>query len=96
MRRNLAAGGGLVMAERVAFLLAPRLGVGEAHEVLAGAARRAAAAGRRLRDELLADERVELAPEELEAALEPATYLGSAERFVARALERYAAERGAE
>jgi 3-carboxy-cis,cis-muconate cycloisomerase len=92
MRRNLDATGGLIMAERVSHLLAGELGRIEAHELMGEASARAAAAGRPLRDELLADPRVELTEEELDAALDPATYLGSAETFVDRALDLYRRE----
>ena len=50
---------------------------------------RAVAAGRPLRDELAADPRVELTAAELDAAFDPAGYLGSAEAFVDRALDLY-------
>jgi 3-carboxy-cis,cis-muconate cycloisomerase len=90
MRRNLEAAGGLVVAERISFLLAERLGRSDAHEVVAEASARAGP----LRDELLADPRIELEPAELDAALDPTTYLGSAEALVDRALERYAEELG--
>ena len=39
---------------------------------------RAAESGRSLRDELAADARIELSAEEIERALDPAEYLGSA------------------
>ena len=89
MRRNLDATGGLVLAERISFLLPARLGRGEAQEVVRGAADRAAASGTSFRDELLADPRTGLDPSELEAALDPAGYLGSAGALVDRALALY-------
>jgi 3-carboxy-cis,cis-muconate cycloisomerase len=94
MDANLRAGGGLVVAERVAVLLAGRLGRQTAHDVVGQAAQRAAE-GEAFRDALLADERLALSEDELEAALDPATYLGSAETLVDRALERYAREEAA-
>ena len=84
MRMNLEASGGLVVAERVSFALTPRLGRSAAHEVVAEAAR-----GASFRDALLADERVGLSPDELDALLDPAQYLGSAEALVDRALAAY-------
>jgi adenylosuccinate lyase len=54
------------------------------------AATRAVEAGRPLRDELVDDEAVALSPEEIDRALDPERYLGSAEAFVDRALERWA------
>ena len=94
MRQNLDLTGGLVMAERVAFLLMDRLGRAEAQEIV----REAAASGTSFRDALLADPRAGLEPAALDAALDPSTYLGSdgrARRPRARALrELAAAERG--
>ena len=71
MRRNLDLTGGLVLAERVAFLLMERLGRAEAQEVV-----REAAAAESFRDALLADPRTGLDAAELDAALDPSTYLG--------------------
>ena len=66
MRRNLDATGGLVLAERIAFMLVDRLGRAEAQEVV-----REAAAAESFRDALLDDPRVGLGPAELDAALDP-------------------------
>lgn len=79
MRTNLALLGDAVLAERVSFALAERLGRREAHDLVA---RAAAGEGATLRDALLADE--------LDELLDPTTYLGSADRFVERALALYA------
>ena len=87
MRRNLEASGGLIVAERVSFALTSQLGRSVAHEVVAEAARATS-----FRDALLADERVGLTPDELDALLDPAAYLGAAEVLVDRALAVY--ERG--
>jgi 3-carboxy-cis,cis-muconate cycloisomerase len=84
MRANVDASGGLVLAERVAFALTPRLGRSEAHEVVAEAARSSS-----FRDALAADARVGLAQEELDALLDPVGYLGAAEALVDRALRAY-------
>jgi 3-carboxy-cis,cis-muconate cycloisomerase len=86
MSANLEATGGLVLAESVSTLLAERLGRGEAKRAVGEAARRAAAAGRPLRDELIDDDRIELPADEIDRALDPRAYLGSAEAFVDRAL----------
>ena len=51
-------------------------------------------AGRPLREELIADQRIELSAEEIDRALDPARYLGSAEAFVDRALEATRREEG--
>ncbi|HVN61646.1 MAG TPA: 3-carboxy-cis,cis-muconate cycloisomerase [Gaiellaceae bacterium] len=89
MRANLDATGGLIMAERITYLLAVRIGRTAAHELVSKASARAVAAGRPLRAELEADPRVELSPPELDAAFDPTGYLGSAEAFVDRALDLY-------
>jgi 3-carboxy-cis,cis-muconate cycloisomerase len=81
MERNLYE---TVLAERLAFLLAERHGREAAHELLA----KAAASGRPLREALAG----ELPDEELDEALDPTTYLGSAGAFVDRALTRYEEE----
>jgi 3-carboxy-cis,cis-muconate cycloisomerase len=84
MRANLEAGGGLVVAERISFVLAPRLGRAQAHDVVAEAAR-----GASFRDALLADERTGLSADELGVLLDPTRYLGAAEALVDRALAEY-------
>jgi 3-carboxy-cis,cis-muconate cycloisomerase len=87
MRANLDASGGLVLAERVASALSDELGRGTAHQLVAEAAGAAS-----FRDAVLADDRVPLSAEELDALLDPTTYLGSAGALVDRALGRYEAE----
>jgi 3-carboxy-cis,cis-muconate cycloisomerase len=89
MRQNLDATGGLVVAERVSHQLAPRVGRREAREIVA-----AAAATGSFRWALVADERVGLSAEQVDALLDPAEYLGSAADLVDRALERHDAEKG--
>ncbi len=89
MRQNLDATGGLVLAERVSQLLAPRVGRREAHEIVS-----AAAATGSFRWALVAEERVGLSAEEVDALLDPEEYLGSAAALVDRALARYAREKG--
>ncbi len=96
MRANLDATGGFPLAEHVAALLAPALGRAAAHDLLAQASARAAAAGQSLRDRLLTGpEAGQLAaagitPEQLEQALDPAGYLGAAGDFVTAALAAHA------
>jgi len=85
MRANLDSSRGLPMAEHVTALLAPALGRLEAHELVAKASKEDAD----LIDALLADDGVTLSREELDRALAPESYLGSARQFVARALERH-------
>jgi 3-carboxy-cis,cis-muconate cycloisomerase len=85
MRANLAASGGIVVAERVSFALTARLGRSRAHDVVAAAARAPS-----FRQALLGDQRVGLSAEQLDELLDPATYLGSAEALVDRALAEWA------
>jgi 3-carboxy-cis,cis-muconate cycloisomerase len=94
MRQNLDETGGMLMAENVTTLVADRLGRLEAHEIVGAAARRAADGGRPFRDELLAEPDLgeRLSPEEIDAALDPAGYLGSAGELIDRALVLYRKE----
>jgi 3-carboxy-cis,cis-muconate cycloisomerase len=95
MRRNLEATGGLILAERVSFRLAEELGRPDAQALVTELATRAARESRPFRDALLAEPRVTelLSPAEIDALLDPAGYLGSAELFVDRALDLYRRER---
>jgi 3-carboxy-cis,cis-muconate cycloisomerase len=90
MRANLARAGGLPLAEHVTAVLAPRLGRLPAHDLVAGAAARAAATGRAFRDVLL-DLADGVTAEEIDAALDPVGYLGAAQALVARALAAHRA-----
>lgn len=91
MRRNLDLTGGLLVSEHVMMALAERTGRGRAQELLRAAAGRVAAGGGDLRDELLADREVSahLSRMEIEAALDPGAYLGSAPAMIDRALAAY-------
>ena len=88
MAENLALTGGLLLAESVSMLLAERVGRVEAHTLVESLCRRAVSEGRELRDLLLADDVVtrELTEAEVDRALDPTDYLGSAEAFVDRAI----------
>ncbi|MBA2442609.1 MAG: 3-carboxy-cis,cis-muconate cycloisomerase [Rubrobacter sp.] len=94
MRANLDATGGIVLAENVTTLAAGHLGRAEAHELVEAACRRALERGTHLREEVLAEPVLQriLSPEEVEAALDPEGYLGSAAGLVDRALELYDTE----
>jgi 3-carboxy-cis,cis-muconate cycloisomerase len=81
MRANLDAAAGLPMSEHVTALLASKLGALAAHDLLADAA----ASGRPFRDALAAATDA-LTAEEIDAALDPANYLGAAGDFTRRAL----------
>jgi len=94
MRVNLDATEGLLLAENVTTIAAEKLGRHEAHDLVQAAARRTAAGGRPFRDELLDEPQLSevLSGEEIDAALDPAGYLGSAGAFVDRALDFYRKE----
>lgn len=98
MRANLALTNGLVLAEAVATRLADRLGRQRANETVRHAAEQVRDTGRPLRDVLLGDAAVTevLSAADLDAALDPAAYLGAADEFVSRALAAHAARRGAQ
>jgi 3-carboxy-cis,cis-muconate cycloisomerase len=97
MRRNLEATGGMLMAESVSMALAERIGAERAQELMTAACRRATETGTTLREELASDPEVsgELSSEEIERALDPARYLGSAQAFVDRVLAAYGEARRA-
>jgi 3-carboxy-cis,cis-muconate cycloisomerase len=93
MRANLDAAGGLPLAERVSGLLAPAFGAVAAHDLVAEASAAATAAGLPLATALLGDpglrgrlDAAGVTPAEVEAALDPASYLGAAGEFVDAAL----------
>jgi 3-carboxy-cis,cis-muconate cycloisomerase len=89
MRANLEIGGGLIVAESLSLALAARLGREHAHAIVAELSRRAA--GSTLRAAARSDRRVtaELSEAEIDAALDPTRYLGSADLFVDRALRDF-------
>lgn len=94
MRENLDASGGLLLAENVTTVAAEYLGRLKAHDLVQTVARRAADGETSFREELLGDDEIReiLSEEEVEAALDPAGYLGSAGVFVDRALALYRKE----
>ena len=92
MRANLDLSGGAVLTERLAAILTDRLGRTAARSLVRDVSLRASDSGRSLAEEL-ADRDTGLTADELDAALDPATYLGSAGALVDRALARYEAER---
>jgi 3-carboxy-cis,cis-muconate cycloisomerase len=95
MRANLEATGGLIMAERLATMLAEHVGRERAHDLVRSLTRRTRDEHRSLKEVLLQDERfgAVLPPEEIEKALNPACYLGSANAFIDRALALYETEK---
>lgn len=92
MRANLDDAGGLPLAERVAALLAPALGRLYAHDLITDVSARAFASGSSLAAALGAPDvagRLRAAGvtrEQVESALDPATYLGATRRYVDSAL----------
>jgi 3-carboxy-cis,cis-muconate cycloisomerase len=96
MAANLAATKGLPLAEHVSSLLAGVLGGAQAHDLVAEAGARAVGAGLPLRDVLLAVPKLEerlssagITAEQIDSALEPSGYLGSAGAFVTAALDAH-------
>jgi 3-carboxy-cis,cis-muconate cycloisomerase len=85
MQANLELTGGLLMTEAVAA----RLDRPDAKAVVGEVALAAAESGQPLREALVADSRIELSEDEIDSALDPAGYLGSAGAFVDRALEAH-------
>jgi len=93
MAANLAAAGGLPLAERVSALLATVLGGPQARDLVATAAARAASSGLPLGDVLLAAPELEdrlaaagITASQIESALDPAGYLGASDEFITNAL----------
>lgn len=91
MRRNLEQTKGMLLAENVTTVLSEKLGRLKAHDLVAKACGRALVEDRHLRDELVEDEdiRAALSEDGIDAALDPAAYLGSAGPLVDRALRHY-------
>jgi len=97
MRANLAVTRGLPLAERVSELLAPALGRSAAHDLVARASAHAVAAGGTLRESLLGEPQLArevdgagITSAQIDAALDPAGYLGSAAAFTDAALDAHA------
>jgi 3-carboxy-cis,cis-muconate cycloisomerase len=90
MRRNLEAGGGLIMAEAVMMGLAPTLGRGTAHEVVHHACAVAMAEGIGLAEALARDAQVMAVLDDVGLArlIDPANYLGATGAFVDAVLAR--------
>ena len=98
MRANLDATRGLPLAERVSELLAPPLGRAAAHDLVARASAHAVAVGSTLRESLLGVPDLAgwvhgagITSAQIDAALDPAGYLGSAGIFTDAALAAHAA-----
>jgi 3-carboxy-cis,cis-muconate cycloisomerase len=94
MRENLDVTGGLLLTERLTTIVAGHFGRLKAHDLVEAVSRRTLKSGRSLREEILAEPVLKevLSEEDIDAALDPAGYLGSARVFVDRALEFYREE----
>jgi 3-carboxy-cis,cis-muconate cycloisomerase len=92
MRANLDLTRGLVMSESVVARLAPSLGRTAAHKLLTKLGQDAAAGDTTLREQLVADPDVRrvLTEDEIDAAVDPAGWLGSADTLIDRALDAQA------
>jgi 3-carboxy-cis,cis-muconate cycloisomerase len=90
MRRNLDAGGGLIMAEAVMMGLAPRLGRGVAHDVVHAACEAALRDAVPLAEALAREPRVTalLDGRAIAGLTDPAGYLGAARLFMDAVLAR--------
>jgi 3-carboxy-cis,cis-muconate cycloisomerase len=92
MHANLDMTGGGIVSERLALELTERMGRTAARELARDASARASSEGITLA-EALAQVDTGLSGAELDALLDPTTYLGASGALVDRALARYAAER---
>jgi adenylosuccinate lyase len=88
MRRNLDALGGFLLSERVMFALADKLGKQTAHELVYDAAMQGHDRGISFEQALMDNPRVgqALSREELDALLDPTSYVGLAPAIVERVL----------
>ena len=93
MRADMDMTGALVMSESVAAALAPALGRADAQDLVEKAARRSLESGRAFRDVLLELPPVAdaLGSDRLDAALDPALYLGVTTDLIDRALAAHRA-----
>jgi 3-carboxy-cis,cis-muconate cycloisomerase len=89
MRANIEQTGGLLMAEALTTALAEKMGRPEAYRIVDDVAARAARGGINLREAAAADERIRavMSLEQLDRVLDPATYVGSTDSFIDRALD---------
>lgn len=91
MRENLGRTNGLVMSEALTMALAPKVGRAEAYKIVQAAVKEVTSEGKDLRQSVLdnSQARAHLTEAEIEQALDPARYLGSANLFIDRALAVY-------
>ncbi len=88
MREHVYGNGGIALSEAVSFTLSPKTGKAQAHRILEAAVRTAFEHRLSLREALLRSDDVRqfLSTEEIDQALDPARYLGSASIFIADVL----------
>ena len=88
MRRNLDLLGGFLLSERVMFALSDKVGKQTAHELVYEAAMHGIENGIRFEQALMQNTKVRdaLSASELQAALDPTTYIGHAPEIVDRVL----------
>ncbi len=91
MRENLDRTRGGIVTERLALVLTERMGRSAARALVREVARSAEETGRPL-GAVLAEHDTGLSADEIQEALDPTTYLGSAAALVDRALRRYEEE----
>ena len=93
MRDNLDLTKGLIFAEAVSMALAEKIGLPEAHQLLAAASNRARSANVHLRDVLAQDPQIAkyLNSADLDRLFDPQQYLGVADLFIDRVLSQYRA-----
>jgi 3-carboxy-cis,cis-muconate cycloisomerase len=91
MRANLDMAGGLIMAESLTMTLALRIGRPEAYRIVQAVCNQVVGSAKNLRQAAMEDKQVRaiLSPEEIDKALDPTRYLGSADAFINRALADY-------
>lgn len=90
MKENLNSGGGFLMAEAVMMGLAPKIGRGQAHELVKKASNHALDQGKTLREGLIETPEVmeHLSEAELDTLLDPLNYTGVASEMIDRVLTK--------
>ncbi len=91
MSANLTMTNGLVMAESLTMALAQHMGKSDAQSIVQAMCAQAVKSGSSLRQVAEAEARVRdvLSTEEIDSALDPASYLGSTDTFIDRSLASY-------
>jgi len=90
MRKNLDLTHGLIFAEAVSMALGAKIGKAQAHEIVEAACKRARKDKRDLRTILCADPKVgeQLSTADIDRLFDPRNYLGAAEEYVYRVIEK--------